>query len=76
MYTGRASRFAGSAAQTKLKVGLEGPARINPVISRGAHQLDAPARAVHFGVQHGIGWAGRQTETTVNTLVKQLLKLW
>jgi hypothetical protein len=37
------------------------------------HEVDAPARGVHFLAEKNVGRAGRQAEAAVNALVYELL---
>ena len=61
------------AAQAEVDVLTERAVQIHASVRRRLHELDAPAGAVHLGVEHGIAGTRGQTEAAVNTLVKQAL---
>src|SRR5262249_8515408 len=63
----RARGLARPAAQAEVEMAAEDRAQTYPTLGGRSHEVDAPARRVHFLAKHAIGRALRQADPAVHT---------
>ena len=70
-HAGRARRFARHASEAGIEVLDERLSNANAALGPRLHQVDAPARGIHFPSEEQITGTGRQTEAAMHAFVHQ-----